>query len=108
MLKSGGVALLVGAGDAIGAAVARRFAEGGYKVCIARREAAKSQALVDELNAAGYDVRAFSTDGMKRAFRICSSKSRGTPVRSRSACSTQGPTSESRSWKPPKGFSFAH
>jgi NAD(P)-dependent dehydrogenase (short-subunit alcohol dehydrogenase family) len=62
MLKSGGVALLVGAGDAIGAAVARRFAEGGYKVCIARREAAKSQVLVDELNAAGYDVRAFSTD----------------------------------------------
>ncbi len=38
-----GVALLVGAGDAIGAAVARRFAEGGYKVCIARRDAAKSQ-----------------------------------------------------------------
>ena len=62
MSKSGGVALLVGAGDAIGAAVARRFAEGGYKVCIARREAAKSQALVDELIAAGYDVRAFSTD----------------------------------------------
>src|SRR5712672_4198745 len=62
MLKSGGVALLVGAGDAIGAAVARRFAEVGYKVCIARREAAKSRALVDELNAAGYDVRAFSTD----------------------------------------------
>ena len=62
MLKSSRVALLVGAGDAIGAAVARRFAEGGYKVCIARREAAKSQALVNELNAAGYDVRAFSTD----------------------------------------------
>ena len=62
MSKSSGVALLVGAGDAIGAAVARRFAEGGYKVCIARREAAKSQALVDELNAAGCDVRAFSTD----------------------------------------------
>jgi NAD(P)-dependent dehydrogenase (short-subunit alcohol dehydrogenase family) len=62
MPSSSGVALLVGAGDAIGAAVARRFAEGGYKVCIARREAAKSQALVDELNAAGCDVRAFSTD----------------------------------------------
>ena len=27
-----GVALLVGAGDAIGAAVARRFAAGGYSV----------------------------------------------------------------------------
>ena len=62
MSKPNGVALLVGAGDAIGAAVARRFAEGGYKVCIARREAAKSQALVDELNAAGCDVRAYSTD----------------------------------------------
>ena len=31
MSKSKGVALLVGAGDAIGAAVARRFAEGGYR-----------------------------------------------------------------------------
>ena len=57
------VALLVGAGDAIGAAVARRFARGGYAVCIARREAAKSQAVVDEINAAGGSARAFSTDG---------------------------------------------
>jgi NAD(P)-dependent dehydrogenase (short-subunit alcohol dehydrogenase family) len=56
------VALLVGAGDAIGAAVARRFAEGGYKVRIARRDATKSQALVDEMGAAGHDVRAVCTD----------------------------------------------
>jgi hypothetical protein len=34
------VAVLVGAGDAIGAAVARRFALGGYHVCIGRRDAA--------------------------------------------------------------------
>ena len=47
-----GVAMLVGAGDAIGAAVARRFAKGGFTVCIARRDAAKSQGLVDELTAA--------------------------------------------------------
>ena len=60
-----GVALLVGAGDAIGAAVARRFAAGGLKVCIARRDGTKSQALVDELNAAGADVRAFSVDARK-------------------------------------------
>ena len=46
-------ALLVGAGDAIGAAVARRFAAGGYAVCIARREPSKSQALVEEIKAAG-------------------------------------------------------
>jgi len=49
MAEGRGVAILVGAGDAIGAAVARRFAKGGYTVCICRREAAKSQALVDEL-----------------------------------------------------------
>jgi NAD(P)-dependent dehydrogenase (short-subunit alcohol dehydrogenase family) len=62
MAQKSGVALLVGAGDAIGAAVARRFATGGFKVCIARREPGKSQALVEELNAAGADVRAFSVD----------------------------------------------
>ena len=39
--QKSGVALLVGAGDAIGAAVARRFATGGFKVCIARRDAGK-------------------------------------------------------------------
>src|SRR2546429_9567352 len=62
-----GVALLVGAGDAIGAAVARRFAEGGYKVCIARRDAAKSQKLVDEPTAEGRDVHAFDVDARQEA-----------------------------------------
>jgi NAD(P)-dependent dehydrogenase (short-subunit alcohol dehydrogenase family) len=61
------VALLVGAGDAIGAAVARRFARGGYKVCAARREAAKSQGLLDEAKAAGHDIRAFSVDARNEA-----------------------------------------
>jgi hypothetical protein len=61
------VALLVGAGDAIGAAVARRFARGGYTVCVARREAAKSQALLDEAKAAGHDIRAFSVDARNEA-----------------------------------------
>lgn len=59
------VALLVGAGDAIGAAVAQRFAKGGYAVCVARREAAKSQGLVDSMKAEGYDVRAYSVDARK-------------------------------------------
>jgi NAD(P)-dependent dehydrogenase (short-subunit alcohol dehydrogenase family) len=61
------VALLVGAGDAIGAAVARRFARGGYKVCVARREAAKSQGLLDEAKASGLDIRAFSVDARSEA-----------------------------------------
>ena len=56
------VALLVGAGDAIGAAVARRFALGGYRVCVARRDAEKSRSLVQEITAAGGVARAVATD----------------------------------------------
>jgi len=62
MTGRGGVAILVGAGDAIGAAVARRFAKGGYAVCICRRDAAKSQALLDELKAEGHEIHAISVD----------------------------------------------
>jgi NAD(P)-dependent dehydrogenase (short-subunit alcohol dehydrogenase family) len=57
-----GVALLVGAGDAIGAAVARRFAAGGYRVCVARRDAEKSRSLVQEIVASGGVARAVGTD----------------------------------------------
>lgn len=57
-----GAALLVGAGDAIGAAVALRFAEGGYDVCIARREADKSNQLIDQIKAKGGSARAYSVD----------------------------------------------
>ena len=67
MAEARGVAILVGAGDAIGAAVARRFAEGGYTVCICRREAAKSQGLVDELKAKGHNIHAFSVDARQEA-----------------------------------------
>lgn len=67
MAESRGVAILVGAGDAIGAAVARRFAEGGYAVCICRRDAEKSKGLVDELTAAGHKIHAFSVDARQEA-----------------------------------------
>ena len=67
MAGSRGVAILVGAGDAIGAAVARRFSDGGYTICICRREAAKSQGLVDELRAAGREIHAFSIDARQEA-----------------------------------------
>jgi len=56
------VALLVGAGDAIGAAVARRFAAGGYRVCIARRDAVKSRDVVEQIMASGGVARAVGTD----------------------------------------------
>lgn len=59
------VALLVGAGDAIGAAVAKRFAQGGFTVCVARREAAKSHQLGEGLKKAGCEFHAFSVDARK-------------------------------------------
>lgn len=62
MATSGPVALLVGAGDAIGAAVARRFASGGLQVCVARRDAAKAKSLIDEVAAGGGRIQAFSVD----------------------------------------------
>ena len=61
------VALLVGAGDAIGAAVARRFAKGGLTVCVARRDAAKSHQLEEELKTAGHTLHAYSVDARKEA-----------------------------------------
>jgi NAD(P)-dependent dehydrogenase (short-subunit alcohol dehydrogenase family) len=67
MAATRGVAILVGAGDAIGAAVARRFAKGGYTVCVARRDAAKSQGLVDELSREGRAIHAFSVDTRQEA-----------------------------------------
>src|SRR5882672_5604672 len=67
MAESRGIAILVGAGDAIGAAVARRFATGGYTVCICRRDAARSQGLIDELKAADHDAHAFSIDARQEA-----------------------------------------
>jgi NAD(P)-dependent dehydrogenase (short-subunit alcohol dehydrogenase family) len=65
MAENCGVAILVGAGDAIGAAVA--FAMGGYTVCICRRDASKSQGLVGKLRAGGHNIHAFSVDARQEA-----------------------------------------
>ena len=61
-MSNGKVALLVGAGDAIGAAVARRFAKGGYTVCIGRRNGEKSAALAEEIARDGGRLMPFSVD----------------------------------------------
>jgi NAD(P)-dependent dehydrogenase (short-subunit alcohol dehydrogenase family) len=59
------VALVVGAGDATGAAIARRFAREGYTTCMTRRNADKLQPVVDQIQAAGGDARAFGSDARK-------------------------------------------
>ena len=46
-------ALVVGAGDATGGAIARRFAREGYIACVTRRSAEKLAPLVERIRAEG-------------------------------------------------------
>ena len=59
------VVLVIGAGDATGGAIARRFARGGYTVCATRRSLDKLQPLVDEIRAAGGEAHGFASDARK-------------------------------------------
>ena len=56
------VALVMGAGDAIGFAISECFAEDGYTVCMARRNGEKLAGLIDELAARGFQAHGFSCD----------------------------------------------
>jgi len=56
------VALVVGAGDFIGAAIAKRFAAGGYTAAVGRRNADRLAPLVAEIEAEGGRARAFALD----------------------------------------------
>ncbi len=56
------VCLVIGAGDATGGAIARRFARGGYTACVTRRQADKLQPLVERIQAEGGRAHAFGTD----------------------------------------------
>ena len=59
------VALVVGAGDATGGAIARRFAAGGLVACMTRRDAAKLAPLVDAIRAGGGRAHGFGSDARK-------------------------------------------
>jgi len=60
-----GVCCVIGAGDATGAAVARRFAKEGYTVCVARRTEAALKPLVDQITAQGGRALAFGLDARR-------------------------------------------
>jgi NAD(P)-dependent dehydrogenase (short-subunit alcohol dehydrogenase family) len=60
-----GVCCVIGAGDATGSAVARRFAREGYTVCVARRTEAALQPLVESIAAQGGKARAFGLDARR-------------------------------------------
>ena len=57
--------LVIGAGDATGSAIARRFAREGYVACMTRRSADKLVPLVDEIKAAGGEAHGFASDARK-------------------------------------------
>lgn len=59
------VVLVIGAGDATGGAIAKRFAREGYVACVTRRSAEKLQPLVDEIRAAGGEAYGFASDARK-------------------------------------------
>ena len=57
-----GVALIIGAGDATGGEIAKRFARGGYIACMTRRNAEKLQPLIDEIEQNGGTAYGFASD----------------------------------------------
>jgi NAD(P)-dependent dehydrogenase (short-subunit alcohol dehydrogenase family) len=62
-----GCAVVVGAGTGTGAEVAKRFAQGGYAVALARRNAVALGPLVADIEAAGGKAQAFGLDASSEA-----------------------------------------
>jgi len=57
--------LVIGAGDATGGAIARRFAREGYIACVTRRHADKLEPLVNQIIAEGGQAHGFGSDARK-------------------------------------------
>src|SRR6476619_6213769 len=57
--------LVIGAGDATGGAIARRFAREGLVACVTRRSADKLAPLVDQIKADGGEAHGFASDARK-------------------------------------------
>ena len=59
------VALIIGAGDATGGAIAARFARGGYTACVTRRHLDALQPLLARIRAEGGETHGFASDARK-------------------------------------------
>jgi NAD(P)-dependent dehydrogenase (short-subunit alcohol dehydrogenase family) len=57
--------LVIGAGDATGGAIARRFAREGYVACVTRRNAEKLEPLLAQIRADGGEAHGFGSDARK-------------------------------------------
>ena len=58
-------ALIIGAGDALGGAIAQRFAREGYVACVVRRDVEKLAPLVAAIEAEGGKAIAYGADARK-------------------------------------------
>ena len=64
-MSNPGICCVIGAGDATGSAIARRFAHEGYTVCVARRNEDALQPLVQQINDQGGRALAFGLDARR-------------------------------------------
>jgi NAD(P)-dependent dehydrogenase (short-subunit alcohol dehydrogenase family) len=64
-MSQGKVALVVGAGEATGGAIARRFAREGFVACVTRRNADKLAPLVAQIESGGGRAVAFGSDARR-------------------------------------------
>ena len=62
---SKGVVLVIGAGDATGGAIAKRFAREGYEAVITRRTVEKLETVAEEIRAEGGTVHPFGVDARR-------------------------------------------
>lgn len=56
------VCLIVGAGNGLGAGLARTFAKAGFTICLVRRHADAAQTLLEEVRTLGVAAHAFAAD----------------------------------------------
>ena len=66
-MSQAAAALVVGAGDATGGAIARRFAREGYTACVSRRQADKLQPLLERIRAEGGRAQGYGSDARDEA-----------------------------------------
>ncbi len=64
-MNSKPICLIIGAGDYIGAAIARRFAKGGFHIVMGRRHCKKLAPVIAEIEMAGGSAQSFTWDARK-------------------------------------------
>ena len=64
-MNSKPICLIIGAGDYIGAAIARRFAVGGFHIVMGRRHVKKLASVIADIKTAGGSAQGFTWDARK-------------------------------------------